>query len=346
MLKLKLIHAKLILVLSIAMIVAVLPAKGQTPPKLRVIDIKDLYIRDPFIVADLEAKTYFLYKAGKVEGSDGSEVNGVEAYKSEDLKKWEGPYDVFAIPPDNWIDGVIWAPEVHHYRGKYYLFATLNSEIEWKKRRENWPAYTFRGTQIFYADSPLGPFLPFDDKMPHTPMDKMALDGTLWEENSLPYMIYCHEWVQIEDGAMELIQLAPDLSKVIGVSQKLFNAFVAPWSTGTHREMGPSSYVTDGCFLYRKKTDKLLMIWSSFKENSYAIGIAESVTGKVSGPWIQQKDLLFSQNGGHGMLFKTFEGQLMLTFHGPNSPAGSERMLIFEIEDLGSTLKLKKQLFK
>lgn len=90
MLKLKLIHAKLILVLSIAMIVAVLPAKGQTPPKLRVIDIKDLYIRDPFIVADLEAKTYFLYKAGKVEGSDGSEVNGVEAYKSEDLEKMGG----------------------------------------------------------------------------------------------------------------------------------------------------------------------------------------------------------------------------------------------------------------
>ncbi|MBL1409403.1 glycoside hydrolase family 43 protein [Sphingobacterium faecale] len=319
---------------------------AQNKPLNEIIDIKDLYVRDPFIVADPATKNYYLYKAGRVKGKDGTEVNGVVAYKSKDLRKWKGPYHVFAIPADNWVKGVVWAPEVHQYKGKYYLFATLNSEIEWKKKADNWPAYTFRGTQIFYADSPLGPFLAFDEKMPHTPMDRMALDGTLWEENGIPYMIYCHEWVQIEDGAMELVQLAPDLSKTIGASQTLFNASVAPWSTGTHRVNGPSSYVTDGCFLYTTTTGKLLMMWSSFKDGSYAIGLAESTTGKVSGPWIQQKDLLFSENGGHGMLFKTFEGQLMLTFHGPNSPGGSERMLIFEIEDVGNTLTLKTQLFK
>lgn len=318
---------------------------AQSKSPIEIVDIKDLYVRDPFIVADSITESYFLYKAGRVKGIDGEEANGVVAYKSKDLKKWEGPYQVFAIPADNWINGVVWAPEVHHYKGKYYLFATLNSDIEWKKKVDNWPPYTFRGTQVFYADSPLGPFLPFEDKLPHTPMDRMALDGTLWEQDGIPYMIYCHEWVQIEDGSMELVQLAPDLSKSVGVSQTLFNASVAPWSTGTHRANGPSSYVTDGCFLYVTKTGKLLMMWSSFKEGSYAIGLAESTTGRVTGPWIQQRDLLFTQNGGHGMLFKTLERQLMLTFHGPNSPAGSERMLIFEIEDVGNTLKLKKRLF-
>lgn len=310
------------------------------------IHINDLYVRDPYIIADQQSKTYFLYKAGKVKNSTGQEVNGVVAYKSKDLKLWEGPYPVFAMPENNWITGVVWAPEVHYYRGKYFLFATINSDIEWKKRRKDWPKYTFRGTQIFYADNLLGPFLPFEGKLPHTPMDRMALDGTLWEENGIPYMIYCHEWVQIEDGTMELVQLSHDLSKTVGSSQMLFNASVAPWSTGTHRKDGPSSYVTDGCFVYRTKTGKLLMIWSSFKNDSYAIGIAESTTGKVTGPWIQQDKLLFGENSGHGMLFKTFDGKMMLTFHGPNSPAGSERMKIFEIEDIGSTLVLKKQLFK
>jgi len=315
-------------------------SQGQS--NISIIDIKDLYVRDPYIVADQQTKTYFLYKAGKVKNDLGREVNGVVVYKSKDLKKWEGPYEVFAIPNDNWITGVVWAPEVHRYRGKYYLFATLNSDIEWKKQSKNWPKYTFRGTQIFHADNPLGPFRPFEDKLPHTPMDRMALDGTLWEEDGIPYMIYCHEWVQIEDGTMELVRLNHDLSKAINPSQTLFHASVAPWSTGTHRKEGPSSYVTDGCFLYRTKEDKLLMIWSSFKDGSYAIGIAESVTGKVTGPWIQQKDLLFEANGGHGMLFNTFDDRLMLTFHGPNSPEGSERMLIFEVEDTGSTLVLKK----
>ncbi|NGM63576.1 family 43 glycosylhydrolase [Sphingobacterium sp. SGG-5] len=316
-------------------------AYAQQP--VSTVEVKDLYVRDPYIVADQQTKTYFLYKAGKVKNDEEQEVNGVVAYKSKDLKKWEGPYAIFAMPDSNWITGVVWAPEVHHYRDKYYLFATLNSDIEWKKRRKDWPKYTFRGTQIFYADNPLGPFRPFEDKLPHTPMDRMALDGTLWEEDGIPYMIYCHEWVQIEDGTMELVQLKQDLSKTVGPSQTLFHASSAPWSTGTHREGGLSSYVTDGCFLYRTKSDKLLMIWSSFKEGSYAIGIAESVTGKVTGPWVQQKNLLFEANGGHGMLFNTFDGRLMLTFHGPNSPAGSERMLIFEVEDIGTTLRMKER---
>lgn len=183
--------------------------------------------------------------------------------------------------------------------------------------------------------------MPFKNKEPHTPMDRMALDGTLWEENGVPYMVYCHEWVQIEDGTMELVQLAPDLSHAAGESLTLFNASAAPWSTGNVHKDGATTYVTDGCFLYRTKAGKLLMIWSSFKNGKYAIGIAESATGKIRGPWKQQPDPLFEEHGGHGMLFKTFEGKLMLTFYRPNIPAGSERMRIFEIEDTGNTLKLK-----
>src|SRR5690606_2271504 len=172
------------------------------------------------------------------------------------------------------------------------------------------------------------------------PMDRMALDGTLWVENEIPYMVYCHEWVQIEDGTMEVVQLAPDLSKAVGPSLTLFHASSAPWSTGSRHADGTLTYVTDGCFLYRTKTGKLLMIWSSFKEGSYAIGIAESTTGKLKGRWIQQENLLFDQHGGHGMLFKTFDGRLMLTFHQPNSPGSTERARIYEVTDAGETLVL------
>ena len=82
------------------------------------------------------------------------------------------------------------------------------------------------------------------------------------------------------------------------------------------------------------------MIWSSFKNGSYAIGIAESATGKVFGPWRQQKEPLFEKDGGHGMIFKTFEGNLRLVLHSPNG-GGLERAHLFEIEDCGDTLKLK-----
>ena len=47
-------------------------------------------------------------------------------------------------------------------------------------------------------------------------------------------------------------------------------------------------------------------------------------------------------HGGHGMIFHTFDGRLCLVLHAPNSPSGAERAHIFEIEDLGHTLKLKE----
>ena len=85
------------------------------------------------------------------------------------------------------------------------------------------------------------------------------------------------------------------------------------------------------------------MIWSSFRNGSYAVGIAESTTGKVLGPWKQQNNLLFEENGGHGMIFKTFDGKLCIVLHAPNSPGGAERAHLFEIEDLGETLQRKNK---
>lgn len=311
--------------------------------QIQTVDITDLYVRDPFILPDKKTGEYILYKAGSVKNSQGKNVTGVVAYKSKDLRKWTGPITVYATPDNNWAKGPVWAPEVHHYKGKYYLFGTLNSNIIWKKKDEGFPDSFFRGTQIFSSSSPLGPFLPFS-QFPHTPMDQMALDGTLWEENGTPYMIYCHEWVQVTDGTMMIVKLKPDLSGTDGEPMKLFNASAASWSTGTKHSDGRTSYVTDGCFLYRSKSGKLMMIWSSFKNGQYAIGVATSFTGSVLGPWVQQEDPIFEKHGGHGMLFKSFDNRLILSFHGPNSPAGSERAQLYEIEDTGETLVLKGQI--
>lgn len=313
--------------------------KYQTGLKL-----SDIHIRDPYILPDASTKTYYLYKSASYQNSQGATAGGVAVYKSKDMNLWEGPIQVFRVPENNALTGIVWAPEVHYYKGKYYLFATLNSDIVWKKAQKNWPAFIHRSTQIFHSKSPEGPFLPFGI-FPHTPSDEMALDGTLWVEDGIPYMIYCHEWVQVNDGTMKLVQLSPNLSKTVGSPSVLFSASAADWSTGSiHAASSPTSYVTDGCFLYRTKTGKLLMIWSSFKEGDYAVGIAESVTGQVKGPWKQQKEPIFSKNGGHGMIFKTFDGRLCITLHQPNSPGGKERARIFELEDTGNTLLLKKEI--
>ncbi len=303
--------------------------------------LETLRIRDPFILTDNRAAQYYMYRTSDSIAADGRVIGGVEVFTSKDLSNWTGPELVMRIPESNGLTGTVWAPEVHEYNGRYYLFATINSDIEWKKRKEGWADYTWRGTQIFHADSPKGPFVPFS-KFVSTPMDWMALDGTLWVEDGTPYMVFCHEWVQTEDGTMEAVELKPDLSAPAAEPQTLFYGSAPDWSTGIEPSPGsPKGYITDGCFLYRTKTGKLLMIWSSFSKGDYAIGIAESVTGSVKGPWRQQEKPLFVKNGGHGMLFRTLGGELRLVLHQPNSPLGAERAKIFEIEDDGNTLILK-----
>ena len=296
--------------------------------------LSDIHIRDPYILPDAQKGIYYMYSSTAPNPFDFTTLAGVQVYKSKDLKTWEGPQQVFTVATDNWITGTVWAPEVHEYNGRYYLFATLNSPVEWKQRREGWAPYTHRGTQIFHSDSPEGPFLPFD-RLPHTPMDYMALDGTLWVEDGTPYMVFCHEWVQIEDGTMAVVELKPDLSAPAGQPIRLFHASSAPWTPENNK-----SYVTDGCFMYRTKTGKLLMIWSSFAKDGYAVGIAESTTGKIFGPWKHHPEPLFSKNGGHGMIFKTFDGKLCLVIHHPEK-LDAERALIIELEDTGDTLVVK-----
>jgi beta-xylosidase len=302
---------------------------------------KDLYIRDPFILPDSATKTNYLHKSMSVKMKNGQSRGGVVVYISKDLKTWEGPIPVFHFPDGFWADKSVWAPEVHKYKDKYYLFVTFTSKDKLPTPKGR-PQNVKRATQILVADSATGPFKPFKNK-PHTPEDWMSLDGTLWVEDDIPYMIFYHEWWQVTDGTMELVQLKDDLSDVIGRPKTLFKATDAKWAKSL-RDIGGKrhGYVTDGPFLYRTKNGRLVMIWSSFGQDKYMVGLARSATDKVAGPWEQMDEPLLAANGGHGMIFRTFQDQLIMAIHQPNS--GDIRAHLFELEDTGESLRIKKEL--
>jgi len=301
----------------------------------------DLYIRDPFILSNPATRTYYLYKSMSVKLKSGQSRGGVVVYVGRDLQTWEGPIPVFHFPDGFWADRSVWAPEVHKYKGKYYLFVTFTSKDK-LPTPEGRPQNVKRATQILVADSAIGPFKPFANK-PHTPEDWMSLDGTLWVEDSVSYMIFCHEWWQVIDGTMELVQLKSDLSDVIGKPRTLFKATDAKWVKSL-RDIGGKrhGYVTDGPFLYRTKSGRLLMIWSSFGRDKYTVGLARSTTDKVAGPWKQIDKPLLAANGGHGMIFRTFDGKLVMAIHQPNS--GDIKAHLFELEDTGQSLSVKGEL--
>jgi GH43 family beta-xylosidase len=296
------------------------------------IKLTDIKMRDMCILADPQSKTYFMI--GSARG------NRVRAYTSKDLYNWYGPQIIYTAPDDLWGDIKIygiWAPEMHIYQGKYYLFLTFNTRNNFVEQWRDWLPRVTRGSQVLVADSPTGPFKSFDNRST-LPTDMMTLDGTLWVENEIPYMVYCHEWVQIKDGTIEYIRLSDDLSETTGEPMHILNGSDAAWSLVMDKYYG---YITDGPYLYTSKSGKLFMIWSSVSHTNYTVGLAISESGKLAGPWRQQDTPLFRDDGGHGMLFKTFDGRLMMVLHAPNNRQAQPR--IFEMEDSGETLAVLKE---
>jgi len=300
---------------------------------------QDIRIRDPFIYADKQHKTYYMYAQSKNRAD--SDFTGVEVYASKDLVHWTQPRPALVLPEADYDVQMVWAPEMHKYNGMYYLFATLtlNRNLPEKQPVEGkWPGMSMRGTYIFRANNPLGPFKPLKETS-HTPEDWMALDGTLYVENGKPYMVFCHEWIQVVDGTMDYIQLKDDLSDVIGEPNVMFKASDAPGA-----DLSPTSgKVTDGCYLYRSPlSGRLFMIWSTFiPGKEYCVVLTRSESGKISGPWKEQK-LIYTQNGGHGMLFKTFDNHLMMAIHQPNT-GGREKLHLFGVIDNGDTLTIDEE---
>ena len=222
-----------------------------------------------------------------------------------DLENWEGPVSCFENDGTFWADRNYWAPEVHSWQGAYFMFASFKSEER------------HRGTAVLRADSPAGPFVPWSDG-PVTPMDWECLDGTFYaDRQGEPWMVFCHEWVQVGDGEILAVPLTEDLKAAAGEPRLLFRASDASWTKEVGHSSGLRGRVTDGPFLWRDHRDRLICLWSSFSEDGYTQGLAESDNGEITGQFHQLAPL-FREDGGHGMLFRTREGQTMLALHRPN----------------------------
>ena len=269
----------------------------------------DLQTRDPFVVVDRANGRYCLFRTYYVEPGDpagdyfGMTGRGVQVSESTDLEHWSEAKPVLEIP-EEFDCKAVWAPEVHSYKGKWYIFTTLNYRTEG------------RGTWTFVSDDLRGPYRPMA-KRSVTPVDWWCLDGTLWVEDGKPYMVFCHEWQQIVDGEMCYVPLTDDLSAADGEPVTIFKA-----SDGPH--VRPDCLVTDGPFLERTADGGLEMIWSSHLDTgAYCVFKVRSESGKLAGPW-KRHETIFDADGGHAMLFTDLQGRRRIALHSPNKP-GTER---------------------
>ncbi len=301
-------------------------AKGAVYSNLKCEKGSTIYCRDPFIMS-YEGK-YYLYTR--------AESSGIECRVSENLITWSDPINVLTPPDDFYgVGDSFWAPECHYYNGNFYIFTAV--ELKTSGRRV---------ISSYVSDSPLGPFT--EPAILYQSNNRDFLDATLYiDENKQPWLVFACDWNTEDDktGKMYCAKLNDNLSALISTPKLMFNAKEPNWN---------SHAVTDAPFMYTTANGKLLMLWSGFatKGRGYVVAVSESETGKVdashswfSSGWIHHDELLFDKDGGHGMIFKTFEGELMLALFTPNeskTETNRPHLAILELEEKDDMLYLKE----
>lgn len=264
----------------------------------------EINIRDPYVL--LHNDVYYLY--GTRSETCWSQAEGFDCYKSNDLKEWEGPFEIFRRPDDFFADREFWAPECIYRNGYFYLITTFGS------------ACMKKGIYILRSEEATGPFSLYSERL--VPEEWECLDGSLYFEEEQPYLIFSHAFQDVLEGDMCIVPLSNDLKCAAGEPEVIFSAKDTKWAIPfpyAKEEFGieGDAYFTDGpCAV--KIDGTIYMTWSSWSQGGYAIGTAWSRSGDIHGPWEKSDEAIFPENGGHGMVFRDKEGILKFALHYPN----------------------------
>lgn len=254
-------------------------------------------IGDPFTLA-YDGK-YYIYAT--------SASNGFRVFVTEDFVHVEDKGLCFT--DCTWGVSHFWAPEVIYYKGKFIMHYTSCATKEEGLRMS---------TAV--ADSPLGPFVDISDK-PVFDFGWPSIDGTAFiDDDGQGYFYFSRDCSRnIIDGKhvsqIYGVKLSPDMLRPVG-EPVLISQPETEWEFKSGDWLwneGPAMLKHDGkyylsysvnCYtsLYYSVcysvSDSPLSGFVKAKENP----ILKYIDGVMSGP-------------GHNSYFKTFDGQLMTSFH-------------------------------
>ncbi len=275
---------------------------------MQMINRADIHIRDPFVYVE-NGQYYLLGTTGDDCWGAGSDLT---LYTSKNLEAFEslGP-----MADSTMLKGYtnIWAPELHRYKGKYYLILSLYRED------------IGRGSIIFVSDSLTEKFVPLTGEY-ITPRGWGCLDATLFIWKDTPYLYFSYEWTTPEgDGGIYVAELSADLKKLVGQPRRVIDGK----SCGIAKEISHGGYcgcVAEGPCAVEEK-GRIALYWSTFTDTGYSIArhLAEDIWDEYAFDRI-----VFRKDGGHCTVFTDLQGIRQMTFHQPNA-SPMERMKLFKL---------------
>ncbi len=283
----------------------------------------DINLSDPFVMADPVSEKYYM------TGTGGG------LWVSSDLETWTNPTWPVQTTETSWMGArpQVWASEIHYVDGIYYNLSTFTTDAT----TIDADGHPRRAVHVLSSRLPDGPYtLISGGDATYVPESKCTLDASLFTDtDGQRYLLYCHEWIQNGNGTVEAVPLRNDMKGTAGAASVLFRAHDATWNT---------SPVTDGPFAFRTQTGRLGIIWTSWHGDRYVQGVAYSTSGTLRGPWVQQALPITPDDYGHGMLFRTFNGKLLMSIHSHRTIDESRQLWerhpkLFLMDDLGDELR-------
>ena len=271
----------------------------------------DLHIRDPFVLVH-DGKYYLLGTTGENSWGKGSNL---VLYESRDLETFA---EKCVMVQPQYLAGYtnVWAPELHEYRGKFYLIFSVFREDKG------------RGSVIFVSDGLNGEFKPLTGEY-ITPAGWGCLDATLFVYRGAPYLCFSNEWTTPitgdGDGSLFIARLSEDLTAIAEQPKKIVSGKYSGFAVQIGEEGKTTGYVAEGPYLY-EEGGKIVLLWSTFTESGYSVIRNVSENG-VYGDYAFDKKL-FEKDGGHCMRFTDLQGKSHIVLHQPNTSPLERAVLI------------------
>jgi beta-xylosidase len=272
-----------------------------------------IFIADPFVLQ--HQGEYYLYGT--------SAEDGFRAWRSDNLVDWDSLGYVYRPSENSWASGNFWAPEVIHYRRKFYLIFSakgINPD----------------GLRICLAvsDSPTGPFE--DLHVPLFDIGHSCIDGHLFVDDGRPYLYY--EMVGVVGqprtetgyfwGMIFGVQLSDDLSRFVESEPKLCIYPTQDWENPT----GTLARSTEGMTVFRHDSTYYMTYSANhYTDPQYGVGYATAShplgpwTKSVTNPILSQNPKIGVSGPGHSSIIRSPDRkELFIVYHShadPNDPS-------------------------
>lgn len=299
--------------------------------------IDTMNLANPFVLYDDANDIYYMT-------GDGGYI-----WRSSDMRIWEGPYDVLCPSQTSWVgkNAYVTSPEIHKYKGRYYYMATFTRFDIVIDTVAGRPVYR-TACEIFASDKITGPYEQLTANVPLLSPEYMAVHPTFCEdESNVGYLIYNYAAEQSGNATVQIIRLGKKMNVQVGEPYIMFRASQNSWSSAVS-DSGEKVFspIMQAPFMFDTRGGELGILFDTTIDGVSAIGVAYTEKDHgLNGPWhIEQQPLLTGGVGGP-MLFKDYDGTLVMAMHKDTVVDGIKKSIpqFIKMDSQFDKLKVKGQ---